>query len=75
MAVSSDSGVTWAIRKNIETAPEWEFTNPAAIITRDNNVVVAYEASPYASLEHPGQLGRTQMNLKLAIIDIDWLYS
>ncbi len=75
MAVSSDSGVNWAIRKNIETAPEWEFTNPAAIITRDNNVVVAYEASQYASLEHPGQLGRTQMHLKLAIIDIDWLYS
>ena len=74
MAVSKDDGVTWSKSKAIETDPTWEFTNPAAIITRDDRILVAYEASEYASLAHPGKLGRTQMSLKLAIVGLDWLY-
>jgi hypothetical protein len=74
MAISKDDGQTWLPSRAIETDPEWEFTNPAAIVTRDGNLLLAYEVSKYASLEHPGKLGRTMMSLKLAIIDIDWLY-
>ena len=75
MAISRDDGRTWGRSKGIETDPEWEFTNPAAIVTGQGKVVVAYEASEYASLIPPGKLGRTRMHLKLAIVDLDWLYA
>lgn len=44
-------------------------------MTRDGMLLVAYEASKYASLEYPGKCGRTQMYLKLARIELDWLYA
>ena len=81
-AISKDDGRTWENIKNIETDPEWEFTNPVATVTRGGNLLIAYEASKYESLAGPGygnvgqtgRVGRTRMHLKLAIIDIDWLY-
>lgn len=72
--ISKDDGLTWLPSKPLETDPEWEFTNPAAMITKDNRLLVAYEASKYASLDPPGMLGRTRMHLKLAMVDVDWLY-
>ena len=75
VAISTDDGQTWNKIKNIETDPEWEFTNPAPIITDQGTMLIAYEASKYDRLEHPGKLGRSRMHLKLAIIDLDWLYA
>jgi len=74
VTLSGDEGLTWRKSKAVETDPEWEFTNPAAIVTSRGTVLVAYEASKYARLTPPGKLGRTRMHLKLAIFDLDWLY-
>ena len=73
-AISKDEGFTWQKSKAIETDPEWEFTNPAAIVTSQGNLLIAYEASEYASLIPPGKFGRSRMHLKLAIVELDWLY-
>jgi sialidase-1 len=82
VAVSKDDGRTWQKIKNIETDPEWEFTNPAILTTQRGNVLIGYEASKYESLTGPGhgntgqigRVGRDRMHLKLAILDLDWLY-
>jgi len=74
VALSRDDGETWEKIKDVETDPEWEFTNPAPIATSRGTVLIAYEASKYASLVPPGKLGRSRMHLKLAILDVDWIY-
>ena len=82
VAISKDDGQTWEKIKDIETDPEWEFTNPAAIVTRRGDILIAYEASKYESLTGPGhgkstqigRVGRDLMHLKLAILDLNWLY-
>jgi sialidase-1 len=74
VAVSKDDGRTWGRSKAIESDPDWEFTNPAAIVTREGRLIIVYEASKYESLTPPGKLGRSRMHLKLAIVELDWLY-
>ena len=82
VAISKDEGDTWEQVKDIETDPEWEFTNPVTYVTSEGNLLIAYEASKYESLTGPGygnvgqtgRVGRDRMHLKLAIVDIDWLY-
>lgn len=83
VALSRDGGETWGDIKDIETDPVWEFTNPTAIVTSKGKVLLAYEASKYESVTGPGhgnsgqtgRVGRDRMHLKLAIMDLDWLYS
>jgi sialidase-1 len=83
VAISRDEGNTWEKVRNIETNPEWEFTNPTILPTRTGDVLIAYEASKYESLTGPGhgnvgaigRVGRHRMHLKLAILDLDWLYA
>ena len=51
-------------------------------MTSDNRALIAYEASKYESMSGPGhgnvgqigRVGRNRMHLKLAMVDIDWLY-
>lgn len=74
VAISKDEGRTWGGVKDIETDPEWEFTNPQPLVTRRGTVLIAYEASKYASVTPPGRLGRSRMHQKLAIVGLDWLY-
>lgn len=74
VAISQDDGQSWGHVYDIETDPEWEFTNPAAITTRDGRLLIAYEASKYKTLTPPGRLGRSRMHLKLTAIDIDRIY-
>lgn len=74
VAISQNDGDTWPIRKNIETDPQWEFTNPAPFATSQGTILIGYEASPYASVAPPGKLGRSIMHGKLAVVDIGWLY-
>lgn len=83
VAISKDEGKTWQHFKNIETAGDWEFTNPITYVTADGKLLIAYEASQYLSLTGPGygnvgqrgKVGRERMHLKLAIVDVDWLYA
>ena len=83
VALSKDEGETWEGIKDIETDPEWEFTNPVMIVTSNDKVVMVYEASKYESLSGPGhgntglqgRVGRDRMHLKLARFDLDWLYA
>ena len=81
VAISKDEGDTWERIKDIETDPEWEFTNPITYVTSEGKLLIAYEASRYETLDGPGHLpgtlgrvGRHRMHLKLAIVDPDWLY-
>ena len=81
VATSNDEGETWQNIKNIETDPEWEFTNPVSYVTGDGKLLIAYEASKYESLTgsghgnvgQTGRVGRDRMHLKMAIVDPDWL--
>lgn len=75
VAVSSDEGRTWGRFKNIEADPAWEYTNPSILVTKDAKVMISYEASKYETLVPPGRLGRSRMHLRLAIVDVDWLYA
>jgi len=82
VAISKNDGQTWEKIKDIETDPEWEFTNPTALVTRNGDILIAYEASKYESSSGPGhgntrqtgRVGRDRMHLKLAIVDLEWLY-
>ena len=74
VAISQNDGDTWPIRKNIETDPQWEFTNPAPFATSQGTILIGYEASPYASVAPLGKLGRSIMHGKLAVVDIGWIY-
>jgi len=82
VAISKDEGATWENIKNIETDGQWEFTNPITYVTSEGKLLIAYEASKYESLTGPGhgnvgqtgRVGRDRMHLKLAIVDMDWLY-
>ncbi len=74
VAISQDDGRTWGEPYHIEDDPAWEFTNPAALVTGDGKLLVAYEASKYKLLTPPGRLGRSRMHLKLASIDVESLY-
>lgn len=81
VAISKDEGETWERIKDIETDPEWEFTNPVTYVTSEGKLLIAYEASKYESLTGPGhgnvgqtgRVGRHRMHLKLAIVDVGWL--
>ena len=83
VAISKDEGETWEKIKDVETDPEWEFTNPVILVTTDGEVLIVYEASKYESLTGPGhgntgqtgRVGRDRMHLKLARFDLDWLYA
>ncbi len=74
VAISKDDGSTWEKGKNVDVDSEWEFTNPTALATSQDTILIAYEAAKYENLVHPGKLGRTLMSFKLAIVNIDWLY-
>ena len=74
VALSKDDGQTWENRKDLETDPTVEFTNPSCHFTSDGKVLITYMASPMDNPDPPGQLGRSHMPLKLAIADLEWFY-
>ena len=74
VAVSRDDGASWERFKNIESDPEWEYTNSAIHFT-SRGVIITYVASKMDNPEPPGRLGRSRMPLRAAIADIDWLYT
>ena len=70
-AVSNDDGATWGPMRTIENAPDTAFTNPGIAFTSRNTAIVNYWTSQY----HPnGRMGDDRISLKLAIIDVPWLY-
>ncbi len=73
-AISSDEGRTWENFKDIETDPDYEFTNPSCHFTSQGKVIIMYEASKMDNPNPPGRLGRSCMPLKEAIADIEWFY-
>ena len=74
-AVSCDGGETWHHHKNLEDAPDCEFTNLGCTYTREGKVIITYLTSKMADPHPPGRLGRAAMSLKGAITDVDWLYA
>ena len=74
-AISYDGGRTWRHRKNIEDAPDCEFSNVACAFLTDRRVIVSYFTSKMVDARHPGKFGRERMSLKSAITTIDWLYA
>ncbi len=73
-AISRDDGKTWQNRKNIETDPEFEFTNPSCHFTRENKAIIMYESSKMDNPNPPGRLGRSCMPMKAAVADVAWFY-
>ena len=74
VAVSRDEGLTWENVKDIETDPDYEFTNPACHFTSRDKVIIMYEASKMDNPNPPGRLGRSCMPMKAAVADVDWFY-
>ena len=72
VALSKDEGATWENVRYIEDDPTREFTNPAAVVTSRGTVILTYCTSVYKDLTPPGRLGRDLIDLRAAIIDIDW---
>ncbi len=73
-AISSDEGQSWENFKDIETDPDYEFTNPSCHFTSQGKVIIMYEASKMDNPNPPGRLGRSCMPLKEAIADVEWFY-
>ena len=74
LALSADCGRTWRRAGTLADAYGWEFSNPAALFTRDGRAVITYFTSPMLNPDPPGKLGRTAMTLKAAILGVDELY-
>ncbi len=74
VAISRDEGHAWENIKNIETDPRFEFTNPACHFTSQGKAIIMYEASKMDDPNPPGRLGRSQMHMKAAVMDIGWFY-
>ena len=75
IAVSKDGGETWVHKKQIETDPDWEFTNPHCYFAPDGELIIDYEASKMKIVEFPGLFGRERMSMRAIIADLEWLYS
>ncbi len=75
VAISKDQGHTWENLKNIETDPEWEFTNPSCHFTSSGKVIITYVASKMDDPNPPGRLGRSIMPLKIVVADTEWFYT
>ena len=74
VAISQNEGRSWRNFKNLETDPEWEFTNPSCHFTSQDKVIITYVASRMDNPEPPGRLGRSCMPLRAAIADVEWFY-
>jgi sialidase-1 len=70
-SISKDGGRSWSLPRNIETDPGYAFSNPGALVTRQGKVIVNYWASKY---KFNGQMSNYPIDLKVAVIDIKWLY-
>ena len=75
IAVSTDEGRTWMHQKNVEDAPDCEFSNVACSVLSDNRVILSYFTSKMVDQANPGKFGRDRMSLKSAITTVDWLYA
>lgn len=74
VAISTDDGRTWKNRKNLETDPAYEFTNPGCHFTSAGKVLITYVASKMDNPNPPGRLGRSRMPLKAVLADLEWFY-
>jgi len=74
VAISTDDGRSWKNVKNIETDPNYEFTNPGCHFTSKGKVLMTYVASKMDDPNPPGRLGRSRMPLKAVLADLEWLY-
>ena len=75
VGISRDDGHSWQNICDIETNPEFEFTNPSCHFTSQNKVIITYVASKMRQSTGRGSLGRSRMSLKAAIADLQWFYS
>lgn len=75
VAISRDDGRTWEHVKDIETDPDYEFTNPSYFFTSRDTFIITYVASKMDNPDPPGKLGRSCMPMKAAVADVAWLYA
>lgn len=71
IAVSKDDGQTWFPRKNLEDDPRAAFSNTGCCFTSSNTLLVSYWTCPYTAKNY---MANFPIDLKLAIVPIDWLY-
>lgn len=73
VAISRDDGQTWSAPVDLETDPERAFSNPVALVTRRNTVVLMYWTCPYRSDRWLMNVER--LDLRAAVFGVDWLYA
>lgn len=71
VAISRDDGRTWSHIKNIETDPNWAYSNPGCCFTSKGTVFINYWACKY---QPSGAMSNFPIHLKAAIVDVKWLY-
>jgi sialidase-1 len=70
VALSRDGGRTWILRKSVESDPRYEYTNFGIGFSSTGKMILQY----MASTEEPnGRFGRTAIDLRNAIIPLEWL--
>jgi sialidase-1 len=72
LAVSRDEGLTWRHAADVETDAGWAFSNPGCCFTGRNTLVLNYWACRY---QESGAMSNFPIHLKLAVVDLDWLYA
>lgn len=73
VAISSDEGVTWARVKNVANEPKLGHTNPVAFFARSGRCVLAWFEIHYSDKWE--MLASSDMSLRSAVFDTDWLYT
>jgi len=71
VAISRDGGRTWGNFKAVEAAPDYEYTNIGIAFTSQGKMVLSYMASRTRA---DGSFGRTAIDLRNAIVPLEWLY-
>lgn len=70
VAVSIDDGLSWGPPRDVENDPGWAYSNPGVTFTSAGEGLLNYWAVPYT----PEGIFHGHIDLKLAILDLDWLY-
>jgi sialidase-1 len=69
-AISSDNGKSWSRRKEIESDPNYEYTNMSMDFTSNGKMIVHYMAS---RMLPGGQFGRSAIDARVAVVPLEWL--
>jgi sialidase-1 len=68
---SKDDGKTWSAPRHIDADPAWAYSNPGSYFTSKGSLLINYFACRYTP---KGYMSNYPVDLKGAIVDLEWLY-